>query len=313
MIVSENPLSVPAKRSQGIPPTVLVLLSIGSVQFGAAIAKGLFDSLGPGGTVFLRISLATLALLLLWRPKLGGYGRREYGFAVAFGLVLAGMNLSLYMAIDHIPLGVAVTLEFVGPLGVAILGSRRLFDGLWAALAAVGIVLLAPLNVLGNSDLDPVGVAFALLAGCLWVCYILLSARVGGAFPGRAGLVISLAVGTVVLLPVGMVDAGYALLDPWLLLAGLGPALLSSAVPYSLEMQALRRLPTRVFGVLMSLEPAVATLIGFAVLNEVLDLRDVAAVVLVTAAAAGASLFARQGPPDRPGSPNGRTEYTSVP
>jgi inner membrane transporter RhtA len=136
-----------------------------------------------------------------------------------------------------------------------------------------------------------------LLAGCLWACYILLSARVGSAFPGGAGLVISLAVGTVVLLPVGMVDAGYALLDPWLLLAGLGVALLSSAVPYSLEMQALRRLPTRVFGVLMSLEPAVATLIGFAVLNEVLDLRDFAAVVLVTAAAAGASLFARQGAP----------------
>jgi inner membrane transporter RhtA len=245
----------------------------------------------------LRISLAALVLLLLWRPKLGGYGRREYGFAVAFGLVLAGMNLSLYLAIDHIPLGVAVTLEFVGPLGVAVLGSRRLLDGLWAALAAVGIVLLAPLNVLGNSDLDPVGVTFALLAGCLWACYILLSARVGSAFPGGAGLVISLAVGTVVLLPVGIAGAGYALLDPWLLLAGLGVALLSSAVPYSLEMQALRRLPTRVFGVLMSLEPAVATLIGFAVLNEVLDLRDVAAVVLVTAAAAGASLFASQGAP----------------
>ena len=297
MIGSENPLSAPAKRPQGLPPTVLVLLGIGSVQLGAAIAKGLFDSLGPGGTVFLRISLATLVLLLLWRPKLGGYGRREYGFAVAFGLVLAGMNLSLYLAINHIPLGVAVTLEFVGPLGVAVLGSRRLLDGLWAALAAVGIVLLAPLNVLGNSDLDPVGVTFALLAGCLWACYILLSARVGSVFPGGAGLAISLAVGTVVLLPVGMADAGYALLDPWFLLAGLGVALLSSVVPYSLEMQALRRLPTRVFGVLMSLEPAVATLIGFAVLNEVLDLRDVVAVVLVTAAAAGASLFASQGAP----------------
>jgi inner membrane transporter RhtA len=185
----------------------------------------------------------------------------------------------------------------VGPLGVAVFGSRRLLDGLWAALAAVGIVLLAPLNVLGNSDLDPVGVTLALLAGCLWACYILLTVRVGGAFPDGAGLVISLAVGTVVLLPVGMADAGYALLDPWLLLACLGVALLSSAVPYSLEMQALRRLPTRVFGVLMSLEPAMATLIGFAVLNEVLDLRDVAAVVLVTAAAAGASFFANQGAP----------------
>ena len=296
-MTEKNPLSAPAKRPQGFPPTVLVLLGIGSVQLGAAIAKGLFDSLGPGGTVFLRISLAALVLLLLWRPKLGGYGRRGYGFAVAFGLVLAGMNLSFYLAIDRIPLGVAVTLEFVGPLSVAIFGSRRLLDGLWAALAALGIVLLAPLNVLGNSDLDPVGVTFALLAGCLWACYILLSARVGSVFPGGAGLALSLAVGTVVLLPVGMANAGYALLDPWFLLAGLGVALLSSAVPYSLEMQALRRLPTRVFGVLMSLEPAVATLIGFAVLNEVLDLRDVAAVVLVTAAAAGASLFAGQGAP----------------
>jgi inner membrane transporter RhtA len=284
--------SVPTKRSPGVPPTALVLLSIGSVQFGAAIAKGLFDSLGPGGTVFLRISLAALVLLLLWRPRLGGYGRREYGLAVLFGLVLAGMNLSLYLAIDRIPLGVAVTLEFVGPLSVAVFGSRRLLDGLWAALAAGGIVLLAPLNVLGGSDLDPIGVGFALLAGGLWACYILLSARVGGAFQGGTGLVISLAVGTVVLLPVGIAGGGYALLDPWLLLAGLGVALLSSAVPYSLEMQALRRLPTRVFGVLMSLEPAMAALVGFAVLGELLDLRAVAAVVLVTAAAAGASLFA---------------------
>lgn len=295
--MTNDPLPANTKRARGFPPTALVLLSIGSVQWGAAIAKGLFDSLGPGGTVFFRISLAALVLLLLWRPKLTGYGRREYGLAVVFGFVLAGMNLSLYLAIDRIPLGIAVTLEFVGPLSVAVFGSRRLLDGLWVALAAAGILLLTPLDVLGSSDLDPVGVGFALLAGVLWACYILLSARVGGVFPGGTGLAISLAVGTVVLLPIGISSGGWALLDPRLLLAGLGVALLSSAVPYSLEMQALRRLPTRVFGVLMSLEPAVATLIGFAVLNEVLDLRDVAAVVLVTAAAAGASLFASQGAP----------------
>lgn len=275
-----------------------MLFSIGSVQLGAAFAKGLFDSLGPGGTVFLRISLAALVLLLLWRPKLGGYGRRQYAPAVAFGLVLAGMNFSLYLAIDRIPLGVAVTLEFVGPLSVAVFGSRRLLDGLWVALAATGILLLAPLNVLGGSDLDPVGVAFALLAGILWACYILLSARTGSAFPGGTGLVISLLVGTVVLLPVGVAGGGYALLDPWLLLAGLGVAILSSAVPYSLEMQALRQLPARVFGVLMSLEPAVAALIGLIILGERLDARAVAAIVFVTVAAAGASLFA-----GGPGSP----------
>ena len=176
-----------AKGSRGIPPTVLVLLSIGSVQLGAAIAKGLFDAVGPGGTVLFRISLSALVLLLLWRPKLGGYARAEYGLAVVFGLALAAMNLSLYLAIDRIPLGVAVTLEFVGPLGVAVAGSRRLLDGLWVVLAATGVLLLAPLNVLGATDLDPVGVAFALLAGVFWASYILLSARVGGAFPGGDG------------------------------------------------------------------------------------------------------------------------------
>ncbi len=290
--MQKDPSAESAKRSRGVPPTGLVLLGIGSVQFGAAIAKGMFDSLGPGGTVFLRISLAALVLLLIWRPALGGYGRREYGLAVVFGLVLAGMNLSLYLAIDRIPLGVAVTLEFAGPLGVAVFGSRRLLDGLWVALAATGILLLAPLDVLGSSNLDPVGVGFALLAGVLWASYILLSARVGGVFPGGTGLVISLGVGTVVLLPVGIAGGGWSLLDPWLLLAGLGVALLSSAIPYSLEMQALRRLPTRVFGVLMSLEPAVAALVGFVILGELLGLRAVVAVGLVTVAAAGASLFA---------------------
>ena len=280
-----------AKRSRGIPPTGLVLLGIGSVQWGAAIAKGLFDSLGPGGTVFFRISLAALVLLLLWRPKLGGYAKGEYGLAVVFGLALAAMNLSLYLAIDRIPLGVAVTLEFVGPLGVAVAGSRRLLDGLWAVLAAAGVLLLAPLDVLGATDLDPVGVMFALLAGVFWASYIVLSARVGGAFPGGTGLVISLCVGTLVLLPVGVASAGYALLDPKLVLLGLAVAVLSSAVPYSLELSALRSLPTRVFGVLMSLEPAVAALVGFLVLGELLDGRAIVAMVLVTTAAAGASLF----------------------
>jgi len=208
------------------------MLSIVSVQLGAAIAKGLFDSLGPGGTVFLRISFAALVLLLLVRPKLGGYDRAGYLVATLFGLTLAGMNLSLYMAIDRIPLGVAVTLEFIGPLGVAVAGSRRLLDLLWVVLAAAGILLLAPLGLFRGMDLDPVGVAFALLAGCLWASYILLSARTGSAFPGGTGLVIALCIGTLVLSPVGIASAGYALLDPKLLLAGFGVAMLSSAIPF---------------------------------------------------------------------------------
>ena len=283
-----------SERSRGLPPTGLVLFSIVSVQLGAAIAKGLFDSLGPGGTVFLRISFAALVLFALVRPKLRGHDGSGYLVATVFGLTLAGMNLSLYLAIDRIPLGVAVTLEFMGPLGVAVVGSRRLLDLLWAALAAAGILLLAPLDVLGGTNLDPVGVAFALLAGCLWAGYILLSARTGSAFTGGAGLVIALCVGTVVLLPVGVAGAGYALLDPKLLLAGFAVAMLSSAIPYSLELEALRKLPARVFGVLMSLEPAVAALAGLLILGERLDMRAAAAVILVTVAAAGASRFGRQ-------------------
>ena len=270
------------------------MLSILSVQFGAAVAKSLFDSLGPGGTVFLRIAFAALVLLLLVRPKLGGHDRAGYLVAGLFGLTLAGMNFSIYLAIDRIPLGVAVTLEFVGPLGVAIAGSRRALDLLWVVLAAAGILLLAPLGMFGGTDLDPVGVAFALLAGCLWASYILLSARTGNAFSGGTGLVIALCVGTLVLFPFGIAGAGYALLDPKLLLAGFGVAMLSSAIPFSLELEALRKIPARVFGVLMSLEPAVAALAGLVILGERLEMRAVAAVLLVTVAAAGASLFGRR-------------------
>jgi inner membrane transporter RhtA len=289
--------SIAARLSDGsrsVPPTALVMLSIFSVQFGAAIAKNLFDSLGPGGTVFLRIGFAALVLLVLVRPKLGGHDRRAYLVAGLFGLALALMNLSFYQAIDRIPLGVAVTLEFVGPLGVAVAGSRRVLDVLWVLLAAAGILLLAPLGAFGGMDLDPLGVAFALLAGCLWASYIFLSARTGSAFPGGMGLVIALCVGTVVLAPVGIAGAGSALLDPKLLLAGFGVAMLSSAIPFSLELEALRKIPARIFGVLMSLEPAMAALAGLVLLGERLGIRAVMAIVFVTVAAAGASLFGKQ-------------------
>jgi inner membrane transporter RhtA len=281
-----------------VPPTSLVVLSIFSVQLGAAIAKGLFDQLGPAGTVFLRVGFAALVLLLLWRPPTMGYGRGDYLVAVSFGLTLVAMNFSLYQALDRIPLGVAVTLEFAGPLGVAVAGSRRMLDLLWVVLAAAGIVLLAPLNVLGETELDPTGVALALLAGCFWAAYILLSARTGSIFPGGTGLVIALCVGTVALVPVGIASGGAALLDPKLLLAGFAVAMLSSAVPYSLELEALRKLPARVFGVLMSLEPAVAALVGFVVLDERLGIRALAAVLLVTVAAIGASRFGGLEPRD---------------
>src|SRR4051794_8545512 len=196
------------------------------------------------------------------------------------------MNLSFYEALDRIPLGIAVTIEFVGPLAVAIGGSRRALDLVWVLLAAVGIVLLAR----AGGHVNTAGILFALLAGVFWATYILLSARTGRVFPGGSGLSLAMAVGAVLLLPVGIAGGGSALLRPELLAAGAGVAMLSSAIPYSLELAALRRPPPRVFGVLLSLEPAMAALAGFVILDQGLRLRDGIAIALVAAASAGASV-----------------------
>lgn len=278
-----------------MPPTVLVLLGIASVQFGAALAKGLFDEIGAGGTVFLRTLFAALVLVALWRPSMRGHGRRALGLVALFGLVLACMNLAFYAALDRIPLGVAVTFEFVGPLGVATAGSRRALDLLWVALAAIGILLLSDF---GGADLDALGVGLALLAGALWAAYILLSARVGREFEGADGLALAMVVGTVVLVPVGVAEGGGDLLVPWILAVAAAVAVLSSAIPYAVEMEALRRMPTGVFGVLMSLEPAVAALVGFILLGEELVAREVVAILFVVAASAGASRGAVLAPRD---------------
>jgi inner membrane transporter RhtA len=266
----------------------LVLASAGSVQLGAAVAKGLFDRLGPDGATLLRVGFAALLLVLLGRPRLRGHSPRQYAVAALFGLALAAMNLSFYAALDRIPLGVAVTLEFVGPLGVAVAGSRRALDALWVAMAAAGILLLAPF---AGAPLDSIGVALALVAGGFWAAYILLGKRLGRAFGGGDGLALAMCAGTVALLPVGVLGAGWALLDPTLLLPGFAVALLSSVIPYTLEIEALRRLPTRVFGVLLSVDPALAALVGFLVLGEALGARGLAAVALVSAATAGATRY----------------------
>jgi inner membrane transporter RhtA len=269
-----------------VPPTLLVLASIASVQFGAAFAKTLFDELGPGGTVFVRTLVAAIVLALIWRPRLAGHDRRDLGLALVFGLVLAAMNFCFYSSLERIPLGIAVTFEFVGPLGVAVFGSRRPLDLLWVVLAAAGILLLSDL---GSGGLDRLGVALALFAGVLWAAYILLSARMGQAFPGGAGLALAMVVATVPLAPVGIADGGSQLLVPEILLAGVAVGLLGSAIPYALELEALRSMPVGVFGVLMSLEPAVAALAGFLVLDEGLVTREVVAIALVVAASAGAA------------------------
>jgi inner membrane transporter RhtA len=279
-----------------VPPTLLVLAAVASVQFGAALAKTLFDELGAGGTVFVRTLAAALVLALIWRPRLAGHDRRDLGLAIAFGLVLAGMNLCFYASLDRIPLGIAVTFEFVGPLGVAVFGSRRPLDLLWVGLAAAGILLLSDFG--GGGGLDGLGVALALTAGAFWAAYILLSARVGRAFPGGAGLALAMLVATVPLAPVGVASAGGELLVPWILLVGAAVGVLSSAIPYTLELEALRRLPVGVFGVLMSLEPGVAALAGFVVLGEELATRELAAILLVVAASAGAAYGANVAPRD---------------
>jgi inner membrane transporter RhtA len=272
-----------------VHPTVLVIVAVGSVQFGSALAKTLFDQVGPGGIVFLRLLLAALVLTLIWRPTIKGHGRRDLWLVFWFGVCLACMNMAFYASLDRIPLGVAVTFEFVGPLGVAVWGSRRATDLVWVALAAIGIVLLSDF---GSSDLDALGVGFALLAGAFWAAYILLSARVGRVFPGGSGLALSMVVGAVLLVPVGVADAGADLLAIGVLATALAVSLLSSAIPYTLEMEALRRLPEAVFGVLMSIEPAVAALAGFLVLGESLSTREVVAILFVVAASAGAARHA---------------------
>lgn len=285
------PKRQPADR---VPPTALVLGAVTSVQFGGALAKTLFDDLGPGGTVLLRVSFAAIVLCALWRPRPRSHSPADLRLAAAFGLSLAGMNLAFYEALDRIPLGVAVTLEFVGPLGVAVAGSRRVLDWVWVALAAAGILLLADFT----GGASTAGILLALLAGSFWAAYILLAARAGRAFEGGSGLALAMVVAATVLVPVGVADGGGMLLEPGPLALGAAVAMLSSAIPYSLELEALRRLPANVFGVLMSLEPAVAATAGFIVLGQVLGARDLVAIALVIGASAGAARTARPGTPE---------------
>jgi inner membrane transporter RhtA len=243
--------------------------------------------------VALRLVFGTAILLVLWRPRVRGHTRRELLLACLFGLILAGMNFSFYSALHRIPLGIAVTFEFVGPLAVALAGSRRPRDLLWVALAAAGIVALTRGGV---HHLDPLGVVLALLAGSLWGAYILVNARVGRAFEGGTGLTLAMCVAAVVMIPVGIAQGGSHLLEPRSLLLGGVVGMLSSAIPYSFEVEALRRIKTSLFGVLMSIEPAMAALAGLIVLAQGLAAREVFGIAMVVIASVGATLHAREAP-----------------
>jgi inner membrane transporter RhtA len=267
----------------------MVLAGIVSVQVGAAIAKDLFDVVSPTAMVWLRLATSAVVLLLLARPRVAGRSRGDWTIAVAFGMTLAVMNWMIYQSFARIPLGIAVTIEFLGPLAVAVLGSRRPRDLVWALLAGVGVVALGA----APDDLDVVGVLYAVLAGVAWAAYILLSASTGRRWPGLSGLAVASVVGAVALAPPAIVSAGPTLLDARILLLGLAVGLMSSVVPYSLELRALRRIPPRTFGVLMSLEPAAATLAALVLLGELLTPAQWVAVGCVVAASIGATRSAR--------------------
>jgi inner membrane transporter RhtA len=276
-----------ALKAGGVP---LVLVAITSLQFGAALAGTIFDETGPAGTALLRALFAAVILVAIWRPRPSAHSASELRLVAVFGLVLGAMNLCIYESFSRIPLGIAVTIEFAGPLGIAVALSRRRLDLAWAALAALGIVLLADP---GSGAVDFLGVVFALVAAACWAIYILVAQAAGRVFTGGRGVALAMSVALLVPLVPGIAEAGSELLEPQWLAIGCAVALMSSVLPYSLETEALRRLPANVFGVLMSVEPGVAALAGFAVLGQDLRARDVVAIGLVVAASIGVT---RAGP-----------------
>ncbi len=271
----------------------MILVSISSVQIGSALATTLFDQVGPAGAVLLRAAFGALILTAIWRPGLRSLSRDDWELTILFGISLAAMNFLFYEAIERIPLGIAVTLEFVGPLSVAVLSSRRRRDLLWVVLAAAGIVILSGGTGGGT---DPFGAALALVAGGFWGAYILLGKRVGERFAGGTGLARSMLVATLLLLPFGIAQGGGDFLSPEVLAVGAVVGVVSAAIPFSLELEAMRRLASGVFGVLMSLEPAVASLVGLIALSQNLSITELLGMILVVVASAGA-LRTSQAPP----------------
>jgi len=264
---------------------LLTLGSIVSVQCGSALATGLFDSVGTAGAVFLRATFGAIALLLFTRGAPLRTREWPHRDVWLLSVSVAAVNLFFYAALDRLPLGITVTLEFVGPLGVAVLGSRRPRDVLWVVLAAAGIVLLSD----GSSGgIDGLGVVLALMAGFFWGTYIFFSDRVGALAPGPGGATMAAVISAALVAPLGIAQGGTDLLVASTLAVGAAVGVLSTAIPYAAEMEALRRLPRAVFGVLMSLEPAVAAAIGFIALSQDLSPRELVAIALVVIASAGA-------------------------
>ena len=275
------------KKLFNIPPIPAVLFAIISVQSGAAIAKTLFPELGAAATASLRIGISALILLAVYRPNLSKINASQWKVVIPYGLSLGAMNLIFYFAIERIPIGLAVTLEFIGPLVVAVVGSKRLLDYLWVLLAAAGIVLIAPWS---DNGVDLLGVVFALTAGALWAAYIVLGGKVSKIMKGGEAVAVGMLFATLLILPFGIIGQGFQNMTPTFFYLGIALALLSSAIPFTLEMKALGQLPARTFSILMSLEPAAASICGLLFLQEYLTTNEIIAVVCVVIASVGSTM-----------------------
>jgi inner membrane transporter RhtA len=273
-----------------------LLMAMVSIQTGASLAKSLFPLVGPQGSAALRLFFASFILLLAWRPWSRPPARSTWSAVWLYGLSLGGMNLLFYMSLAHIPLGIAVAFEFCGPLSVALFASRRAMDFLWVACAVGGIPLLLPLGG-SSAALDPLGIVFALAAGACWALYIIFGRRVGAAVHGGTATALGMSVAALIVLPFGVTHSGLRLLSWDVLPTGIAVAVLSSAVPYSLEMVALKRLPAHTFGILMSMEPAVAALSGLIFLSEKLSVFQWVALGLIILASAGSTMSAKPAEP----------------
>jgi inner membrane transporter RhtA len=302
-------LASPFKPHSVVLPVAVLIVAMFCFQIGAALAKQLFPIVGALGTTALRLGLASLMLLAVWRPWRVRPNAREARTIVMYGLAMGWMNLFFYLSLNRIPLGIAVALEFTGPLAVAIATSRRAIDFAWIALAAAGLVVLLPWGR-ESKPLDPAGIAYALAAGVCWALYIVFGQKAGNAHGGQTAALGTLAA-AIVIMPIGIAQSGTALLSPALLPTACAMALLSSALPYSLEMYALTRLPTRTFGVLMSANPALGALSGLIFLGETLSIVQWGAIASIMFASAGSAATSRRPAGRRPA--DGRPTQPSLP
>lgn len=264
------------------------LLSMICVQGGASIAKRLFPALGPIGTSSVRIGLSTVLLLLINRPKFSTFTRQQWIYSAMYGIGIAAMNFIFYLAIQRIPLGLGVTVEFVGPLFLALFLSRKMLDVLWGLLACVGILLIVPWTTNG---VDLIGLGLAFLAGVFWAVYIVMGSKVSKIMEGKDAVTTGMIFASMIIIPIAVWDGSVFNITPSLFLLGLGVAIFSSALPFSLDFVALKRLPAKTFSILTSLHPAFAALSGLLFLNETLTLLQWLSICCVVAASMGATIF----------------------